>query len=65
MKGICFICMANYCRSPVAEALLRKYLKNDLVNITSAGLNPILKADMDSRSRKYLEKNHLTVSSYQ
>ena len=58
MKGICFICMANYCRSPVAEALLRKYLKNDPVNITSAGLNPILKADMDSRSRKYLEKNN-------
>lgn len=49
---ICVVCMANYCRSPVAEVLLNE---RGNINAISAGISPIISSDMDPRSRLYLE----------
>ena len=53
-KIISVVCIANYCRSPVAEALLKQKYQNEY-EIESYGIQPIAKADMDPRSRKFLE----------
>ncbi len=48
--------MANYCRSPVAEVILKKLHKQSFEFI-SAGLYPMAKSGMDPRSMKFLEEN--------
>ena len=48
------VCYANYCRSPVAEVLLKSKFKSNDYNFISAGINPIAKASMDPRSQEYL-----------
>ena len=45
--------MANYCRSPVAEYIMKHQDKK--LNVVSAGLNPIAAAGMDLRSQKFLK----------
>ena len=54
MKIITIVCFANYCRSPVAEALLSDRLTSDY-EIISAGLEPVVKSGMDERSSKFLD----------
>lgn len=53
-KKISVVCIANYCRSPVAEMVFKKHLNLEKFSIISCGLNPMQIADMDARSRKYL-----------
>ena len=53
---ITVVCIANYCRSPVAEALLRERFKDEY-DITSAGIMPIARSGMDPRSLKFLNMN--------
>jgi len=49
------VCFANYCRSPVAEFLLReKYV--GLIDVKSAGIKPIIDSKMDGRSRAFLSE---------
>ncbi len=55
-KSISFICLANYCRSPVAKVLLQNKFKDSLL-VDSAGINPIISAGMDLRSLNYLKEN--------
>lgn len=55
--SISFICLANYCRSPVAKVLLQNKFKNSLI-ADSAGINPIISAGMDLRSVNYLKENN-------
>lgn len=50
---IAFVCSANYCRSPVAEKIL-KSLNND-IEVISRGVAPIIKSSMDYRSQKFLD----------
>ncbi len=57
MKSIGVVCFANYCRSPVAEVLLKNRFNNSL-KISSAGINPIVTAGMDPRSINFLKKNN-------
>ena len=49
------VCIGNYCRSPVAEVLLKELLKYP--EISSAGISPFVAADMHPFSRKYLNNN--------
>jgi len=58
MTNIVFVCYANYCRSPVAEYLLKSFGDKNL-NVTSAGIDPIAIPSMDPRSMEYLKKNHI------
>ncbi len=55
-KSIGFVCLANYCRSPVAENLFKKKFSNSF-KVDSAGINPMIAAGMDLRSVKYLKNN--------
>ena len=59
VKSVGFVCMANYCRSPVAMMLSRNKYR-DSVKIDSAGLNPMVSAGMDSRSLDYLKKKNIS-----
>jgi protein-tyrosine phosphatase len=53
IKKICVVCIANYCRSPVAERILKKTLSFNF-DVSSAGLDPIPKPGMDERSNNFL-----------
>ncbi len=55
MQKICVVCIANYCRSPVAEAILKKNLMGKAY-VQSCGIDPLPKASMDPRSQKFLHK---------
>ena len=50
--------MANYCRSPVAEVLLRNRF-GDEYEFFSAGISPIALPSMDPRSLKFLRDNSI------
>ena len=50
---ILVLCIANFCRSPVAETILRKMLDNNY-EILSAGLSPMPISTMDKRSSDFL-----------
>ena len=55
-KLVTFVCLANYCRSPVAKVLFEKNFSNEYEFI-SVGLNPMSAfSQMDPRSRKFLEE---------
>ena len=56
-KSIGFVCMANYCRSPVAKVLFKNRFKS-ILNVDSAGLSPMVSAGMDPRSISYLKENN-------
>ena len=58
MRSVSFVCLANYCRSPVAEMILKNKFKNSL-KVDSAGINPMVSAGMDSRSVDYLKENKI------
>lgn len=62
-KKICFVCHANYCRSPVAENIFKSLNKN--VEVTSAGIFPFKMGGMDVRSIKFLSnKNYYSDNSH-
>ena len=52
---IIVVCYANYCRSPVAEILLREKLPENFI-VESAGLNPLFGKGMDQRSQHFLHR---------
>ena len=58
-KSVGFVCLANYCRSPVAKMLLLNKFKN-LLKVDSAGINPMVSAGMDLRSINYLKENNIS-----
>jgi len=62
-KKILVICYANYCRSPVAEVLLKRYV-GDSVDVHSAGINPMYSSDMDIRSRNFLESINVNANAF-
>ena len=52
MKKIMFICSGNTCRSPLAEGLFKKYLKDnniDSIDVSSAGVNVFPGDEVDVR----------------
>ena len=55
MQKICVVCIANYCRSPVAEVILKNNLEGKAY-VQSCGIDPLPKANMDPRSQKFLNK---------
>ncbi len=57
-KSFCVICIANYCRSPVAENLLKKRF-GQKYEFFSAGISPISQPNMDARSLAFLKENNV------
>lgn len=60
-KSFCIVCIANYCRSPVAENYLRKCHENKY-EFFSAGISPLQQPNMDPRSVKFLKENDVKYS---
>lgn len=60
-KSFCIVCIANYCRSPVAENLLRNRY-GDKYEFFSAGISPMAQPNMDPRSLKFLKENNVNYS---
>lgn len=60
-KSFCIVCIANYCRSPVAENLLKNKFGDDY-EFFSAGVSPISLPGMDPRSSKFLKENNIKHS---
>lgn len=58
-KSFCVVCVANYCRSPVFEYILKDIHKNKY-EFFSAGLSPIFEPNMDKRSINYLKSIGIT-----
>lgn len=56
-----FVCMANFCRSPVAEVIFKNFLKESNIDFFSAGIQPIAETDMDIRSKTYLIDNGFKI----
>lgn len=56
-KSFCIVCIANYCRSPVVENLLKKRFGHEY-EFFSAGIAPISLPSMDPRSLKFLDENN-------
>lgn len=54
-KNISILCYANYCRSPVAEKLLKERSFPG-IKFSSFGLEPMVDAQMDFRSQRYLDR---------
>ena len=54
-KSFCIVCIANYCRSPVFESILKKRFGNKF-EFFSVGLSPMPKANMDPRSLEFLSQ---------
>jgi arsenate reductase (thioredoxin) len=48
-KRVLFLCLGNLCRSPMAEALARKY-GSDVLEVSSAGLTPAMNTTPFTRS---------------
>ena len=62
-RSIGFVCLANYCRSPVAKMILKSKFKHSL-KVDSAGINPMISAGMDSRSVDFLKKNNIAFEMH-
>jgi len=60
LGSVGFVCLANYCRSPVAKMILKNKFKNSL-KVDSAGINPMVSAGMDLRSADYLKENNIVI----
>lgn len=58
-KSFCVVCIANFCRSPVVENLLKKRFKDEY-EFFSAGISPFSLPSMDQRSQEYLKQNNIT-----
>ena len=56
--SFCIVCIANYCRSPVAENLLKKRFEKNY-EFFSAGISPMSMPSMDPRSLKFLKENNV------
>jgi arsenate reductase (thioredoxin) len=61
MKRVLFMCLGNICRSPMAEALARKY-GSDVLEVSSAGLTPAI--NTTPYTRKVLEEKNVDLGDH-
>lgn len=61
--NITVVCVANFCRSPVAHYLLDDYL-NESYKVSSAGIIDFNKSYMDKRSEEFLSENGIKNISH-
>jgi arsenate reductase len=61
MKRVLFLCLGNICRSPMAEALARKY-GSDVLEVSSAGLTPAI--NTTPYTRKVLEEKNVDLGEH-
>ena len=59
MTKVLFVCIANFCRSPVAEKIFNKISKKSII-AESSGTEDFFSYEMDPRSQKYLLKHDIS-----
>jgi len=67
IKNIMFVCTGNTCRSPMAEALMKKLLKEnniDGINVISRGLSVFENSPASENSIKAIEKYDVDLTSH-
>jgi len=57
MKKVLFVCIANYCRSPVANKVMNSIDENN--SFDSCGLHPLIGSAMDPRSAHFLKRKKI------
>ena len=57
MKKVLFVCIANYCRSPVAEKIMSAIDENN--SYDSCGMHPLIGSTMDPRSANFLRSKKI------
>lgn len=62
MKKILVLCIGNICRSPLAEAILKKNFPN--ISISSAGLSAMVGSPADKTSIEIAKENGLDISNH-
>ena len=63
IKSVELVCMANYCRSPVAEKILES-LNLENISFSSSGIRPYPSASMDKRSYEYISNLGISNKSH-
>ncbi|MDY0323553.1 MAG: low molecular weight protein arginine phosphatase [Candidatus Carbobacillus sp.] len=63
-KRILFVCTGNTCRSPMAEALARRYWGEDQVEVLSAGLFAIEGESASPEAQLVLEEEGIDLSQH-
>lgn len=61
MKKVLFVCIGNICRSPMAEAMAKKY-GSDVMTAQSAGLAPA--ANLFTHTRSVLAEKNLDLGDH-
>ncbi len=67
IKNIVFVCTGNTCRSPMAEALMKKLLKDnniDTINVISRGLSAFENSPASENSIKAIKKYNIDLTSH-
>ena len=68
MRKICFICLGNVCRSPMAEFIMKDLIKKENrtdIEVTSRAISyEEAWNDMDTRAKETLERNHIPFTKH-
>ncbi|OLO42269.1 low molecular weight phosphatase family protein [Alkalihalophilus pseudofirmus] len=61
MKRVLFVCTGNTCRSPMAEALLKQKL-NDEIEVQSAGIYAVPGSDASEQTKEVLKERGISFA---
>ena len=64
IRHILIVCVGNICRSPMAEALLRHELREQGIEVESAGLGALVGEPASEHSVALMEERGIDISSH-
>ena len=64
IRHILIVCVGNICRSPMAEALLRDELREQGIEVESAGLGALVGEPASEHSVALMEERGIDISSH-
>lgn len=64
IRHILIVCVGNICRSPMAEALLRHELREQGINVESAGLGALVGEPASEHAIELMKERGIDISSH-